>query len=235
MLKQTYHYRLILHWGIYTGIMLFLIWLSWQLGYLTRVFVTDPTRITYLISLLFIGGTVHCGLRACYLSRQLNAILDIIADHACWRSDDSLPAHFLRSVQKNLLFQQPTDQPVPDPENHLLTDIFAEEARSQHEFGWFVTSLLVKLGLLGTVVGFVLMLQPLSTLESFDIENIQALLTNMTSGMAVALNTTLVGLIASMLLSFQYLLLDRAADELIARTVHYMQTELLQDLRTHPN
>lgn len=232
MLKQTFHYRLLLHWGIYSGIMLFLIWLSWELNFLPRLFKTDPTHITYLISLFFICGTIHCALRACYLSRQLNAILDIISDHTCWRSDESLPAEFLRSVQKNLQFQTPADQPIGDPENQLLTDIYADQARSQHEFGWFVTSLLVKLGLLGTVIGFVLMLQPLAALESFDLENIQALLTNMTSGMAVALNTTLLGLIASMFLSFQYLLLDRAADELVARTVLFMQTELLHDLHT---
>lgn len=231
MLKQTFHYRLLLHWGIYLGIMAFLLWLSWELGFLYVIFSTDPTHMTWLIAAFFLGGTIHCGVRAVYLSTQINAILDITAAHSCWRAHESLPANFLRSVQKSLQAQQPMEQNTPDPENQLLTDIFAEEARSQHEFGWFVTSLLVKLGLLGTVIGFVLMLKPLGALESFDVSNIQTLLANMTSGMGVALYTTLLGLIGSMMLSFQYLLMDRAADELVARTVHYMQTELLQEMR----
>ncbi len=231
MLKSTFHYRLLMHWCIYVGIMFFLIWLSWELGFLVHIFSADPTHMTWLIAGFFVGGTLHCGVRSVYLSTQINAILDITATHSCWRADESLPANFLRSVQKSLQAKQPLEQNAPDPENQLLTDIFAEEARSQHEFGWFVTSLLVKLGLLGTVIGFVLMLEPLASLESFDVSNIQTLLANMTSGMGVALYTTLLGLIGSMLLSFQYLLMDRAADELVARTVHYMQTELLQEMR----
>ncbi len=231
MLKSTYKSRLILQWSIFAGVMCFLLWLSWELQILGKIFVTDPTKITFLIALFFLGGTIHCGFRAKYLSRQLNAIIDIEDRLTAWQVDDSLPSDFLKAITKNLQGQNFYDE-KKTPDNALLAEVFAEEAHAQHEIGWFFTSLLVKLGLLGTVIGFVLMLGPLSTLKSFDIADVQGILTSMTAGMGVALNTTLVGLLGSMLLSFQYLLLDRGADEVVARTVHFMETEFIPNLHT---
>ncbi len=227
MLTKTYKSRLILQWSIYTGVMIFLLWFSWQLHLLIQIFVNDPTKITFLIALFFIGGTIHCGIRANYLSNQLNAIADIEDNTLSWESDDSLPSQFLKTITKSLEGRTLSGEQSAD--NALLADVFADQAHAQHEIGWFFTSLLVKLGLLGTVIGFVLMLGPLSTLKSFDIADVQGILTSMTAGMGVALNTTLVGLLGSMLLSFQYLLLDRGADEVVARTVHYMETELIPE------
>ena len=227
MLTKTYKSRLILQWTIYTGVMIFLLWFSWQLHILIQIFINDPTKITFLIALFFIGGTIHCGIRANYLSDQLNAIADIEDKIISWESDDSLPSQFLKTITKSLEGQTLNGEQSAD--NALLAEVFADQAHAQHEIGWFFTSLLVKLGLLGTVIGFVLMLGPLSTLKSFDIADVQGILTSMTAGMGVALNTTLVGLLGSMLLSFQYLLLDRGADEVVARTVHYMETELIPE------
>ncbi len=225
MLTKTYKSRLILQWCIYAGVMIFLLWLSWQLNILINIFVSDPTKITFLIALFFIGGTVHCGIRANYLSRQLNAIMDIENNVLAWDSNNSLPSDFLITITKSMEGQSLNGEQSMD--NALLAEVFADQAHAQHELGWFFNSLLVKLGLLGTVIGFVLMLGPLSTLKSFDIADVQGILTSMTAGMGVALNTTLVGLLCSMLLSFQYLLLDRGADEVVARTVHYMETVLI--------
>ncbi len=229
MLKTTFHFRLLLYWTLYTGVLFFLAWLSYSIGILTPIYVNDPTKVTYLITLIFLGGTLHCGLRSYYLSCQLNAIIDIHLNKISWNDNDSLPAEFLRTVIKSLQGQtiNARDKGVPESDKQLITEIFAEQAHSQHEFGWFMTGLLVKLGLLGTVIGFVMMLEPLASLESFAIEDIQGVLTKMTAGMSLALNTTLLGLIGSMLLSFQYLLLDRGADELVSRTVNFMETELI--------
>ncbi|MEM6998925.1 MAG: MotA/TolQ/ExbB proton channel family protein, partial [Pseudomonadota bacterium] len=198
-------------------------------GYLVSIFLTDPTRLTFLISFLFLGGSLHCGIRARYLSSQINSINNIESGEASYSTETSLPAEFLNTIKARLNDQDLEEYNSTD--NALLSEVFAEQAHAQHEIGWFFTSLLIKLGLLGTVIGFVLMLGPLSTLESFDIGDVQNILADMTAGMAVALNTTLVGLLSSMLLSFQYLMLDHGADELVARTIHYMETEQISELR----
>ena len=74
---------------------------------------------------------------------------------------------------------------------------------------------LVKLGLLGTIIGFILMLGPVATIEEFDVEHLKRALTAMTGGMAVALFTTLTGLIGSTLLKLQYQIIDKATVSLV--------------------
>ncbi len=89
--------------------------------------------------------------------------------------------------------------------------------------GWFLAGLVIKLGLLGTVIGFVLMLGSVSGLESLDIGDVKQLMQQMTQGMGIAMNTTMVGLVSSMLLGIQYLLLDRSADRFVVETINLGQ------------
>ena len=77
--------------------------------------------------------------------------------------------------------------------------------------------LLLKLGLTGTVIGFILMLLPIGEIDQFDPSLMQQLLAAMSGGMAVALYTTLAGLVTSTLLKLQYYLLDSALANLINR------------------
>ena len=62
----------------------------------------------------------------------------------------------------------------------------------------------LKLGLLGTIIGFILMLKPIADLNSTSPEDLKMALSSMSSGMAVALYTTLTGLIVSTLLRIQF-------------------------------
>lgn len=66
------------------------------------------------------------------------------------------------------------------------------------------------------MVGFILMSSQLGKSQSFELAEVQQLLQQMTGGMAIALYTTLVGLIANLWLGLQLLLLDRLADRLAA-------------------
>tara|TARA_B100000886_G_scaffold140216_1_gene94872 strand:+ start:1218 stop:1547 length:330 start_codon:yes stop_codon:yes gene_type:complete len=67
----------------------------------------------------------------------------------------------------------------------------------------FIVDLLIRLGLVGTVIGFILMLQSVTLIENFDINLMQDLMKNMSAGMMVALYTTLTGLISAMILMLQ--------------------------------
>lgn len=98
----------------------------------------------------------------------------------------------------------------------LLT-AFADELANRHALGHFISDALLKLGLLGTIVGFILMLRPLGEIEQFDPNLMRQLLTAMSGGMAVALHTTLAGLVTSTLLKLQYHVLDASAAKLATR------------------
>ena len=81
--------------------------------------------------------------------------------------------------------------------------------------GWFAADAVLKIGLLGTIIGFILMLSPIATLASFDPASLQKALGEMSGGMAVALYTTLSGLIANIVLRFQYQFLADAMQKLV--------------------
>jgi len=85
---------------------------------------------------------------------------------------------------------------------------FENDLTSKLETGWFVVDLLLKLGLVGTVIGFIIMLSAITEIENFDLTLMNTLLQNMSDGMKVALYTTLTGLITSILLSMQYKYLE---------------------------
>lgn len=242
-MAETERYQIFLQWLIFFGALVFGLWLIWNLGVLNQILGRDPTRICYVIALLFLGTTVHCGVRTLFIAHQLNLVGAMVqttseaAEPPQLDGDtvllggkplhSSLPADHLRSI---LLRYQGTRSAPEQQEHTQLTDILAERVRGQHEIGWFLSGLCLKLGLLGTVVGFVLMLESVTTVKSLDISDIQEMLSRMTLGMGVALNTTLAGLGANVLLSLQYLMLDRGADRLVSRTVHYVQTSVVPRL-----
>ena len=81
--------------------------------------------------------------------------------------------------------------------------------------GWFAADSVLKLGLLGTIIGFILMLAPISNLSGYDATSIQSALGEMSAGMAVALYTTLTGLVANLLLRLQFQILADAMQKLL--------------------
>jgi hypothetical protein len=99
----------------------------------------------------------------------------------------------------------------------VLVVAFGDELANAHAFGHFTSDVLLRLGLLGTIVGFIFMLLPIAQMQGFDAGMMQELLTAMSGGMAVALYTTLAGLVTSTLLKLQYHVLDASAAQLVTR------------------
>ena len=75
---------------------------------------------------------------------------------------------------------------------------------------------MLKLGLIGTVIGFIIMLGSLSDITTFDVTLLQGVLTTMGSGMGVALYTTLSALVTGVLIALQYFNLESGCEELFS-------------------
>ena len=103
--------------------------------------------------------------------------------------------------------------------------MLSDRLQNRHAPGHFIADSLLKLGLLGTIIGFILMLLPVGEIEDFDTNLIQQLMVQMSGGMAVALYTTLAGLVTSTLLKLQYLLADSALSELLTDLNELMSDE----------
>src|ERR1700720_616952 len=98
----------------------------------------------------------------------------------------------------------------------LLLRGLAGRLRGSNQFGAFASDTLMKLGLLGTIIGFIMMLAPIAGLDPNDRGAIKSSMNLMSDGMAVAMYTTLTGLIGSILVQTQYYMLDKATAKLFA-------------------
>tara|TARA_Y100000590_G_scaffold425247_1_gene533030 strand:- start:611 stop:1138 length:528 start_codon:yes stop_codon:yes gene_type:complete len=88
--------------------------------------------------------------------------------------------------------------------------------RGNQEIGWFISDLVLTVGMVGTVSGFLLMLTgAFAGVDLGDEVAMKTVLEKMSKGMSTALYTTLFGLICGGLLKIQYFSLARATDLLI--------------------
>ena len=191
---------LFLLWLAYMGMLVFAAWLLWQAGAWHRLVEADPTRLTIVIVLLFIGCSGWAGRRAWVLGRQRTA-LDQAQHAGSWSSE------FLRG----------TAQAGADRASWLL--VLGERAHGPHEMAWWLNGIQLKLGLLGKVIGFSILALHLGQMDTFDASQSSLLLKNLTGGLGIALLTTVTGLTGNILLGLQLMRLDRFADALVADTL----------------
>ena len=97
-----------------------------------------------------------------------------------------------------------------------ILDTYIKKANGFFEFGWFCSDIMLKLGLIGTVIGFIIMLSSLADITTFDVTLLQGVLTTMGSGMGVALYTTLSALVTGVLIAIQYYNLESGCEELFS-------------------
>ena len=80
--------------------------------------------------------------------------------------------------------------------------------KTSNEKFWFVAETCMAIGMMGTVLGFILMLggSELASLDPTDVEGMKNVIGQLASGMATALLTTLTGLIVSVSLRTQLMI-----------------------------
>ncbi|MGH6914798.1 MAG: MotA/TolQ/ExbB proton channel family protein [Geminicoccales bacterium] len=215
----------------------FAVVVAWSYGLLQLVWTTDTTGISVGITLAFLVAAAQGSRHVLQLSRALNhlgAVQCAIARRGevlqlprILTKNVDLPKGCVADYIAGLHTKARLSGTRAVLDQALLLESFETELRQGHEFGWFVADLLLSLGLLGTVVGFIMMLGPIAALDATDHGAIRAALASMGGGMAVALYTTLTGLIGGMLLKIQSFLLDGAVRELIHRTTRLTEIYVL--------
>lgn len=85
---------------------------------------------------------------------------------------------------------------------------------SGSQFGWFVSDACLTLGMIGTIVGFLMMFSGGINISAGDTAGIQRLLGRFGVGIGTALYTTLVGLVCSMMLKLQLFNLGHALGQI---------------------
>ena len=98
----------------------------------------------------------------------------------------------------------------------------------------FASDALMKLGLLGTIIGFILMLAPIAGLDAADRASVKSSMGLMSDGMAVAMYTTLTGLVGSVLVQTQYYMLDEATAKLFGLATDLTEVFVVSVLEREP-
>jgi len=171
-------------------IIIFAFYVLYDLNFLNLILVSDKSKISMVILTIYLVATMHW----LYVARNLDSEM---------KGGGKVSDFLMISESKTSTGRQ------------SLLKILEDELSNRHALGHMISDILLKLGLTGTVVGFILMLLPIGEMKDFDPEKIQPLLSSMSGGMAVALYTTLSGLVTSTVLKFQYFLLDSSLSKLI--------------------
>jgi len=171
-------------------IIIFAFYVLYDLNFLNLILVSDKSKISMVILTIYLVATMHW----MYVARNLDSEM---------KGGGKVSDFLMISESKTSTGRQ------------SLLKILEDELSNRHAMGHMISDILLKLGLTGTVVGFILMLLPIGEMKDFDPEKIQPLLSSMSGGMAVALYTTLSGLVTSTVLKFQYFLLDSSLSKLI--------------------
>jgi len=197
MLIEKKNNNLFLKSSTILGLIAFVIYLIFDLGLLNLIVSSDKSRISLVILSIYLVASLHWYYLSFLLDREIEGLYS-----------DSKKTSASLIINK---FLQLGDKPRATDFLSLVED----ELSNRHALGYMVVDVLLKLGLTGTVIGFILMLIPIGEIKDFDPQVIQQLLSKMSGGMAVALYTTLTGLITSILLKLQYFLLDSSLTNFI--------------------
>ena len=191
---------LILKASLLLTLILFSFYLLFQLELINLIVESDRSKISMIILTIYVLATVHWFYVALSLDREISSIIE--------PKENTLIGRFLLNTDKN------------SEKNNLL--LIEDELSNKHSVGYLAVDVLLKLGLTGTVIGFILMLLPIGEIKDFDPEILQKLLSTMSGGMAVALYTTLTGLVTSMILKFQYFVLDSS----LSQTINHLNSNI---------
>lgn len=222
-------HRLLLRALILTSLILFGFFLLGERGFLTLTLESDKSQISYIILGLYTLLSIHWLYLVFDLSHAQKLIdraqplleeantdsLTLEGNQVCIDKQalaDGLFSEYLRDLLKKSKNVQNGHF-----EHSILLEALGERLMAKHSFGHYASDVLLKLGLLGTIIGFIMMLRPVGELTDFDPNVLQQLLGQMSGGMAVALFTTLAGLVTSTLLGLQYQLLDVASVRFVDR------------------
>ena len=206
-MKNSLIDNIFIYWIYFISLIFIAFYVLASLGFISNIFQADISYISSLITFIVIFYLFQCGY---YLNKLRDAVYFLDKE--------------INSDSNNIFIMIYRDYQLT---NNISKD---NKTSSQEDFklklyefadnGFFVSDLLLKLGIIGTVIGFIIMLSSLSAIDEMNLSKMNNLLLSMSTGMKVALYTTLTGLIGSILLSIQYNFLESKINVFINKAVN---------------
>ncbi len=227
----------VLRWLVLMSLTVFGLAVLWRLGILQAMFETDRTHISTLILLLFAFTSLHCLAQTWFVSKELVATRvyedALRARRDDLRDPDRLPKGSMIARHVANVVTKARAQGGRRIDQTVLLRVLVNRLRARERFGLFISEALLRLALLGTAVGFILMLIPMAGLNSFDAETLRKALSGMSGGMAVALNITVTGIGTALLLKLQYFFLATGVVDLFDMITEVTEVHVVPVLERH--
>src|SRR5579883_412427 len=217
----------LLRWLIFTGVSLFAFVIAWHFGLVRMMVNGDKTYISVVIGILYALSSLHCLVRTTAITRELDRAHRVLAlvskgvpqlkvegPDVLTPEGMKLPRGEVTGHIRNLILKAGLQGDEHRLDQTLLLRGLADSLRGPNQLGSYAGDALMKLGLLGTIIGFIMMLAPIAGLDAADHASVRTSMGLMSDGMAVAMYTTLTGLIGSILVQTQYYMLDKATQRL---------------------
>lgn len=199
---EPFRYLLFLRFIAINGTGLVLLAAVWLQGWIGRILAADDTHICKTIFALFVVGLVWTGRKVLMLSRELNAL-----EH--WpRGPATRATRLLREMAGR------EGQTRAALAGALRLKLLHRVAPVRH-----LASTLVLLGLIGTIIGFIIALSGVNQAAVSDAAAIGPMVATLLHGMAMALYKTLVGSVLNVWLMVNYRLLETGATHVLTRVV----------------
>lgn len=179
-----------------------LAFLAWHRGWLDALVTADSTRLTLAIIVVFSVGMALAAQRLWRLDQEIESARGEggLSDSWAIRYLDEIRHHSSgsRGLAASTLRMRVTD--------------YISIVR-------YVAGTLVLLGLIGTVVGFIMALAGVDPEKAADVTSMTPMVATLIQGMSVALYTTLAGAVANLWLMANYRLITSTAVRLLADLV----------------
>ena len=199
---MQYKYLLILRYSLINLVGLIFLFVLITQGYVTKAIKADITNMVIVILTLFAVGFILAAYRTFWLSRELNySFLKILPNH-------SLAKEFLLNSKK-----------LDASSRSNLAASLRIKLSSKIGYIKFMANTLVILGLIGTVIGFIIALSGADGSVSSNPEEVSKMVSTLIQGMSVALYTTLVGSICSVWLNICYQIMSTGANKLLSKII----------------
>ena len=189
--------NIFLKWLFGLILIICIFYLLFYYGFISELFENDISFISPVILFIFAVSTIFVGYQVNLLQICINTLKI---------SDDILNIETSsKTKQQNYYIACIYELSEQANESNLsnMHELLELRLSKYLRIVSFIVDLLIRLGLVGTVIGFILMLQSVTLIENFDIGLMQDLMKNMSTGMMVALYTTLTGLITAIVLMLQ--------------------------------
>ena len=235
-------YNQLLKWLLINSLFIFCLVGFYYFGLIQSMLSSDKSYISFVILIVYFITSLHALIKIFNISSEIRNIF-IVKDKIETNEKSIITIEDLKGLflindnKKNYKYfyqeyisniitkTQKTDNQNFDQQ--ILLQLFADKLNKQLKIGLLVSDMMLKLGLLGTIVGFILMLAPISNIDAYDVSTLKTALSSMSGGMAIALFTTLAGLVGGILLRTQYYLLDEANEELFSNIAQISETKII--------